>query len=79
MATDITNYQNEWLTRCKHIVNANWDSIVFDVANRPLQKVYMNEPLKGTRELTETIINSSTTVEEMLALLGQQDLPSSTL
>jgi proteasome accessory factor A len=63
----------------KHIVNANWDSIVFDVANRPLQKVYMNEPLKGTRELTETIINSSTTVEEMLALLGQQDLPSSTL
>ena len=63
----------------KHIVNANWDSIVFDVANRPLQKVYMNEPLKGTRELTETIINSSTTVEELLALLGQQDLPSSTL
>ena len=63
----------------KHIVNANWDSIVFDVANLPLQKVYMNEPLKGTRELTETIINSSTTVEEMLALLGQQDLPSSTL
>ena len=62
-----------------HIVNANWDSIVFDVANRPLQKVYMNEPLKGTRELTETIINSSTTVEELLALLGQQDLPSSTL
>jgi proteasome accessory factor A len=63
----------------KHIVNANWDSIVFDVANRPLQKVYMNEPLKGTRELTETIINSSATVEELLALLGQQDLPSSTL
>jgi proteasome accessory factor A len=63
----------------KHIVNANWDSIVFDVANRPLQKVYMNEPLKGTRELTETIINSSTTIEELLALLGQQDLPSSTL
>ena len=62
-----------------HIVNANWDSIVFDVANRPLQKVYMNEPLKGTRELTESIINSSTSVEELLALLGQQDLPSSTL
>jgi proteasome accessory factor A len=62
-----------------HIVNANWDSIVFDVANRPLQKVYMNEPLKGTRELTESIINSSTTVDELLALLGQQDLPSSTL
>jgi len=52
---------------------------VFDVANRPLQKVYMNEPLKGTRELTESIINSSTSVEELLALLGQQDLPSSTL
>ena len=62
-----------------HIVNANWDSIVFDVANRPLQKVYMNEPLKGTRELTESIINSSTSIEELLALLGQQDLPSSTL
>jgi proteasome accessory factor A len=62
-----------------HIVNANWDSIVFDVANRPLQKVYMNEPLKGTRILTESIINSSTSVEELLALLGQQDLPSSTL
>ena len=62
-----------------HIVNANWDSIVFDVANRPLQKVYMNDPLKGTRELTESIINSSTSIEELLALLGQQDLPSSTL
>jgi proteasome accessory factor A len=62
-----------------HIVNANWDSIVFDVANRPLQKVYMNEPLKGTRILTESIINSSNSVEELLALLGQQDLPSSTL
>jgi proteasome accessory factor A len=62
-----------------HIVNANWDSIVFDVANRPLQKVYMNEPLKGTRELTESIINSSTSVDELLALLGQQDFPSSTL
>lgn len=62
-----------------HIVNANWDSIVFDVANRPLQKVYMNEPLKGTRELTQGIIDSSASVEELLALLGQQDLPSSTL
>lgn len=62
-----------------HIVNANWDSIVFDVANRPLQKVYMNEPLRGTRKLTESIINSSTSVEELIALLGQQDLPSSTL
>jgi proteasome accessory factor A len=62
-----------------HIVTANWDSIVFDVANRPLQKVYMNEPLKGTRKLTESIINSSSTVEELLSLLGQQDLPSSTL
>jgi len=62
-----------------HIVNANWDSIVFDVANRPLQKLYMNEPLKGTRELTESIINSSASVEDLLARLGQQDLPSSTL
>jgi hypothetical protein len=62
-----------------HIVTANWDSIVFEVANRPLQKVYMNEPLKGTRKLTESIINSSSTVEELLSLLGQQDLPSSTL
>jgi proteasome accessory factor A len=62
-----------------HIVNANWDSIVFDVANRPLQKVYMNEPLKGTRELTESIINSSASVEELLTLLGHQDLPGSTL
>jgi proteasome accessory factor A len=62
-----------------HIVTANWDSIVFDVANRPLQKVYMNEPLKGTRKLAESIINSSSTVEELLSLLGQQDLPSSTL
>jgi hypothetical protein len=39
----------------------------------------MNEPLKGTRELTESIINSSTSVDELLALLGQQDFPSSTL
>lgn len=64
---------------CSQIVNANWDSIVFDVANRPLQKVYMNEPLKGTRQLTESVINSSSSVEELLAQLGQPELPSSTL
>jgi len=61
------------------IVNANWDSIVFDVANRPLQKLFMNEPLRGTRELTESIINSSSSIEELLALLGKPDLPGSTL
>ena len=61
------------------VVNANWDSIVFDVANRPLQKLFMNEPLRGTRELTESIINSSSSIEELLALLGKPDLPGSTL
>lgn len=62
-----------------NIVNANWDSIVFDVGNRPLQKVHMDEPLKGTRILTESIIDAATSVEDLLARLGQQVFPSSTL
>ena len=52
------------------IVNANWDSIIFDPGNGPLQKVEMNEPLRGTRESVGLIIEQSNTVSDLLARLG---------
>ncbi len=53
-----------------HIVNANWDSIVFDADNGPLRKVEMNEPLRGTQELVGPIIEQCASVSELLARLG---------
>ena len=52
------------------IVNANWDSIIFDPGKGPLQKVEMNEPLRGTRESVGSIIEQSNTVSDLLARLG---------
>lgn len=51
------------------VAAANWDSMVFDVEGQPLQRVPMNEPLRGTKDLVGTILESSTSVEELLEQL----------
>lgn len=51
------------------IVAANWDSLVFDVGTGPLQRVAMTDPLRGTRELTQELIETSETAAELLAAL----------
>jgi len=45
----VARYPNE-------IVAANWDSVVFDLGEGPLQRVPMLDPLRGTRVLTEELL-----------------------
>ena len=53
------------------IVAANWDSVVFDVGEGPLQRVPMLDPLRGTRELTAHLLENSTTATELLEALDR--------
>jgi len=56
----------------KDVVAANWDSIVFDIGRDPLKRLPMMEPLKGTRSLTEDLINRCATPAELVAALGDE-------
>jgi proteasome accessory factor A len=53
------------------IVAANWDSVVFDLGEGPLQRVPMLDPLRGTRELTEELLENSATAIELLEALNR--------
>jgi len=52
------------------IVAANWDSLVFDVGEESLVRVPMMEPLRGTRELTESLFNECSTPAELISRLN---------
>jgi proteasome accessory factor PafA2 len=53
------------------IVAANWDSVVFDIGEGPLQRVPMLDPLRGTRELTAELLETSTTAQALLEALDR--------
>ena len=53
------------------IVSANWDSVVFDLGDGPLQRVPMMDPLRGTRELTEELLETSATADALLEALDR--------
>lgn len=48
------------------ITAASWDGVVFDVGGESLRKVPMLEPLRGTREMTEGLLESVTSAQELL-------------
>ncbi len=52
------------------IAAANWDSVVFDLGTDPLRRVPMLEPLKGTAEMVDTLLEGCNTPAELLARLG---------
>ena len=52
------------------VVAANWDSVVIDVGRDPLRRIPMMEPLRGTRDLVGSLIDSSDTVVELVTRLG---------
>ncbi len=52
------------------IVAANWDSIVFDVGSDPLRRVPMMEPLKGTADMVDALLDECATPTELLQRLG---------
>lgn len=53
------------------IVAANWDSVVFDLGEGPLQRVPMLDPLRGTHALTAELLETSTTAIELLHALDR--------
>jgi len=53
------------------IVAANWDSVVFDLGEGPLQRVPMLDPLRGTHALTAELLETSTTANELLKALDR--------
>jgi proteasome accessory factor A len=60
----VARYPNE-------IVAANWDSVVFDLGEGPLQRVPMLDPLRGTRVLTEELLETSATAQALLEALDR--------
>ncbi len=52
------------------LVSANWDSLVFDVGEGPLQRVAMMDPLRGTAALTEPLFASVATARELVVALN---------
>ncbi|MGQ0744310.1 MAG: depupylase/deamidase Dop [Acidimicrobiales bacterium] len=53
------------------VVAANWDSLVFDLGSDPLRRVPMMEPLRGTAEHVDSLLEACRTPSELLAALGQ--------
>jgi proteasome accessory factor A len=53
------------------IVAANWDSVVFDLGQGPLQRVPMMDPLRGTAALTKDLLETSATADDLLERLDR--------
>jgi proteasome accessory factor A len=52
------------------IAAANWDSMVFDLGGDPLRRVPMMEPLKGTADMVDTLLEGCSSPAELLERLG---------
>jgi proteasome accessory factor A len=52
------------------VASANWDSLVFDLGTDPLRRVPMMDPLRGTAEFVEELLDGSSTPAELLARLS---------
>jgi proteasome accessory factor A len=51
------------------IAAASWDSIIFDVGRDSLQRVPTREPLRGTREHVESLLETSSTAADLIAAI----------
>jgi proteasome accessory factor A len=52
------------------IAAANWDSMVFDLGGDPLRRVPMMEPLKGTADMVDSLLEGCSSPAELLDRLG---------
>ncbi len=52
------------------VVTANWDSLVFDLGADPLRRVPMMDPLKGTADHTEALLEECANPTELLNRLS---------
>ncbi len=51
------------------IAAANWDSLVFDLGAEPLRRVPMMEPLRGTADIVDTLLDGCASPAELIARL----------
>jgi proteasome accessory factor A len=51
------------------IFGVNWDSISFNLEEQPIKRILMAEPLKGTKEHVDGLLEQSGTTEELVANL----------
>lgn len=52
------------------VATANWDSLVFDLGSDPLRRVPMMDPLKGTAEHVEGLLNACASPSELVDRLS---------
>jgi len=52
------------------LVAANWDSLVFEVGDDTLKRVPMMEPLRGTKERVDTVLDQVANAAELVRALG---------
>jgi hypothetical protein len=52
------------------VATANWDSLVFDLGTDPLRRVPMMDPLKGTAEHVEALLDSCASPAELVDRLS---------
>ena len=50
----------------EEIVSASWDSVIFDLKEGPLKKIFMLEPLRGTEVHVRQLLNESPTAQDLL-------------
>jgi hypothetical protein len=53
------------------VVSASWDSVIFDLKEGPLKKIFMLEPLRGTEAHVRQLFDESATAGELLKNLGK--------
>ena len=53
------------------IAAASWDSLIFDIGATALQRVPTREPLRGTREHVEELLEGSASAADLIAALQQ--------
>lgn len=52
------------------VSSANWDSMVFDLGQDPLQRIPMMDPLKGTADMVDDLLDSCATPQDLIKKLG---------
>src|SRR2546422_195044 len=50
----------------EEIVSASWDSVIFDLKEGPLKKIFMLEPLRGTEAHVRGLLTESPTASDLL-------------
>jgi proteasome accessory factor A len=57
------------------IVSASWDSVIFDLKEGPLKKIFMLEPLRGTEAHVRQLLTESPTASALLKNISAKAAP----